>query len=273
MGPVRMRFAALLALAGLAAAASAAEPLRLASIPWRDPATLAALYAPTTELLQRKLGRPVEFYVARNYEDLTQRIAAGAADLGVYGPASYVLAKRRLPGLRYLATCLVPDDHYYSFIIVRRDRAWQRLADLKGRTLGLGDRESTSGNLVPRRMFASAGIDVDRDMTVFLLKRHYRVYEAVAEGTIDAGAAHSGAWDDAVRRHGDVFRVLARSAPLPREPVVAAPHLDAALVQRLRETLAAAARDPAFAAAGGELKGYAVRDEHFYDSVRALMPD
>jgi phosphonate transport system substrate-binding protein len=266
---VLVLLAAALALAPCATA-RADEPLRVVSIPWREPAQLAALYRPTLDLLGRKLGRRTEFFVARNYDEVTRRMEAGAADLGIYGPASYVLAKRKLPQLRYLATCKVPDDHYYSLVIVRRDAPWKRLAELKGRIIGLTDPESTSGYLVPRRMFADAGVDLDRDDTVFLLKRHYRVYDALAQGTIEAGAAHSGAWNDAEKKYGPVFRVLARSEPLPREAVVAAPHVHAPLARRVQEILASAAQDPQFAAAGGDLKGYVVRSDAFYDAIRKL---
>lgn len=271
----RLRALALLAAAfaiALGGAARADQPLRVVSIPWREPASLATLYRPTLELLGRKLGRPTEFFVARNYDEVTRRIEAGAADLGIYGPAGYILAKRKLPRLRYLATCKVPDDHYYSLVIVRRDAPWRRLAELKGRLIGLTDRESTSGYLVPRRMFADAGVDLDRDDTVFLLKRHYRVYDAVAQGTVEAGAAHSGALGDAEQKDGKVFRILARSEPLPREAVVAAPHVAAALARRIQEILVSAAQDAQFANAAGELKGYSARGDGFYDAIRQLTP-
>ena len=269
--PLKWRPVLLLALSLLAPSRSdAADPLRVASVPWLAPEKLQLLYAPTVGLLERKLKMPVEFQIAQDYGDLTQRVAAGACDVAIYGAASYVLAKYRLPGLRYLVTSMQPDDHYWSLVFVRKDSVLSRLTESKGHAIGFTDKQSTSGFRIPRVMFGRAGVDVERDARVFLLGSHDRVFEAVSAGMIDIGAADSSAWQSAVRAHGDVYRVIARSRPIPRNPVAAAPHVNAHLAAQIQNILAQAGADPQFARESGELKGYRIRSDEFYDPIREI---
>jgi len=264
--------ALLLALLVAAALQGTAAELKIAVFPSQSPDALGRYYHPTVELLRRKLDLPVQLLVARDYDDVTQRLVGGAADVGFFGTASYVLARMHHPGIRYLATVMRPDDHYYCLVVVKQGSPVKSLADARGRSVGLTDKQSTSGYLVPRRMFDRAGVNLDRDARVFLLGRHHRVFDALAYGAIEVGAADSGAWNAAVKKHGEVFRVLARSAPIPRDPVAAAPHVDAALAARIQTILSDARADPEFAREASELKGYAVRSERFYDTIRKIIP-
>ena len=250
--------------------AAAEPPLRLVTVPWREPEVLQKIYGPTLRLLERKLNRPVQLDIARDYNDVHERLLNKAADLGKFGAASYVEASARSPNLRYLVTAMTPDDHYFSIFFTRRERPYQQLKDLRGVSFGMTDKQSTSGYLIPRRMLSDAGINPDSDLKAYLLKKHPKVVEAVLNGTLEAGAIDSSAWFEAQLRHPEQLREITRSAALPRDPIAAAPHLDEALANRIQQILAAAANDPVFAQESGEIKGYAIRSERFYDPIRAI---
>src|SRR5437870_4803841 len=100
----------LLASCGVATAAD--RPLRVGAVPWRHEDALAKLYGPTLRLLERELGLSATLLVAQDIGELSQRIADGAVDIAFFGPSSYVAAKAREPRLLYLATCMLPDDHF-----------------------------------------------------------------------------------------------------------------------------------------------------------------
>jgi len=67
-----------------------------------------------------------------------------------------------------------------------------------------------------------------------------------------------------------VFRVLATSAPIPLNALVAGAHLPPALVEQIREILCTAEDDPTYksSAAISQSKGFLIRDDSFYDIVR-----
>ena len=249
----------------------AAEKLILASIPYRQEATLVSQFAPLTELLSRKLGRPVELEIAESYEEIGARLHHRAADLGVLGPKSYVGAKEKYPDIIYLATSKNPDAFYHSLIITRSDAGLDSLAALQDKSFAYTETGSTSGYLYPRQMLRKVDLDPEVLFSVaYFLGKHDKVYGAVAKGAVHAGAVSSTGMLDAVDQHGDVFRVLATSAPIPLNALVAGSHLPPALVDQIREILRTAEDDPTFksSTAISKSKGFLIRDDSFYDVVR-----
>jgi phosphonate transport system substrate-binding protein len=249
----------------------AADKLILASIPYRQDATLVSQFAPLTELLSRKLERPVELEIAESYKEIGARLHHQAADLGVLGPKSYVEAKEKYPDIIYLATNKNPDAFYHSLIITRSDSGLDSLAALQGTSFAYTETGSTSGYLYPRQMLRKVGLDPEILFSAtYFLGKHDKVYEAVARNVVHAGAVSSTGMFDAVDQHGDVFRVLATSAPIPLNALVAGAHLPPALVGQIREILRTAEDDPAFksSTAISKSKGFLIRDDSFYDIVR-----
>lgn len=249
----------------------AADKLILASVPYRQETTLVSQFAPLAELLSRKLARPVEVVIADSYEDIGARLHHRAADIGVLGPKSYVEAKEKYPDLIYLATNKNPDAFYHSLIITRRDSGLESLAALKGKSFAYTEVGSTSGCLFARQLLRNAQLDPDALFSAaYFLGTHDKVYETIAKGTVHAGAVSSSGMSDAVLQNGDVYRVLATSAPIPRNALVAGSHLPLPLVDQIREILRTAEDDPVFKSSSATSKsnGFLIRDDSFYDIVR-----
>lgn len=245
------------------------DPLILVSVPWRTPDTLAGIYAPMIRLLEEQLDTRVDFFVAKDYQELGKRLDTGAADLGIFGGSAYVDAKDKYPDIRYLATCMQPTAYYNSLIIARKSCTVTSLAHLKGKSFAFTDKDSTSGYLYPRLMLSALAIDPGKDFSiVYFLKKHDKVYDAVAKGTIAAGGVSKTAFAKAVERNGDVFRVLCESDPIPRNAVVGAGHLPQARLDRIRTVLAQAAQTDVFKTSDSILKGFALKTDGFYDIVR-----
>ncbi len=129
--------------------AVAAEKLVLASIPYRQEATLLTRFEPLIELLSRKLGRQIELDIAESYEDIGERLHHRVADIGVLGPKSYVEAKEKYPDIIYLATTKSPKGFYHSLIITRKDSGLDSLSALKEKSFAYTQTGSTSGYLYP----------------------------------------------------------------------------------------------------------------------------
>lgn len=248
---------------------AATSHLIVASVPWREINILEKTYAPLLTLLSRELSVPVTLHVTDNYQELGERLNSGAADIGIFGGNSYVVSKERFPAIQYLATCKQPDDRYFSLIIVHRESSITSLDALNAKSFGFTDKDSTSGYIYPMLIFRQHGIDPHTTFQrTFFLKKHDKVYEAVARRTIEGGGASSTAYPEAVRRNGDVFRIIARSEPIPRNAVVAGAHLHNDVVARIRRILATAETSTAFTASQSQLKGFSINDDSFYDIIR-----
>ncbi len=251
--------------------AVAAEKLVLASIPYRQEATLLTRFEPLIELLSRKLGRQIELDIAESYEDIGERLHHRVADIGVLGPKSYVEAKEKYPDIIYLATTKSPKGFYHSLIITRKDSGLDSLSALKEKSFAYTQTGSTSGYLYPRQLLRKPGFDPDALFSAaYFHDKHDKVYEAIAKGSVHAGGVSSTGMPEAVKQHGEVYRVLATSAPIPHNALVAGAHLQPSLVEQIREILRTAEDDPLFREkiATSKTKGFLIKDDSFYDIVR-----
>lgn len=186
-----------IALLLLACAASAAESvvLRFGVYTADKPSEVYEKFQPMLEHMEKGLGaalkKPVkvELVIGKDYTTTIEQIAGGQVDLVRSGPASFLTAKKKSPGISLIAMEL--EDGRKSFkgaMFVRSDSAAKSVKDLKGRSFATGDKESTLGFLA-KREFAQHGIHAKDLKRYEYLGRHDKVCAAVLAGDVDAGAA------------------------------------------------------------------------------------
>ncbi|QEP44417.1 phosphate/phosphite/phosphonate ABC transporter substrate-binding protein [Ectothiorhodospiraceae bacterium BW-2] len=262
---------ALMSLSVFAASESEVE-FRVGVVPWRAEAVLQQMYQPTLSLLQEQLQRPVKLYISRDYADLAERLAAGAIDIAIFGPNGYVDAVSNYGQrqVRYLVTVMQPDAYYHSALIVRQEDSALPLQQLKGSKLGLTDPDSTSGFLFPRHLLAAEGLSAEADFQLFLLKKHYKIYDALANGAIDVGGANLLELSQAEAKYGKRFHIVKKSLPIPEDAVAAGPSLNLEQQRQLVSILEEAAANPTFLQQSSLIRGFQARGDAFYDSIRAV---
>jgi phosphonate transport system substrate-binding protein len=241
--------------------------LILAVVPWRSPEALERLYAPLVQIISQSTGQKVRFMVSSNYSQLINQVAEEHADIAIFGANSYVEAKERIPNLIYLGTCKIPNDHYNSILIAHKSNL-APLQSYRGKHLALTDKASTSGYVYPLLMLHEAQIGIEDFATVSLLGSHYRIYEAVANKVIDIGGVSMTGLEDAIKIHGDIFGIIQMSEPIPQDPIVIAPHVNAEYVDALQGALASDFAQKVFDEFQTDLKGVAIHDDAYYDIVR-----
>lgn len=173
--------------------------LRVGLIPNVAPETQRARYAPFGEDLGRRLGVPVELFVASTYAGVVTALAAGQLDLAYLGGLTYVQADRQVP-LTPLVTEVDRETgtrRYLSSVVVPSGSAARTVADVvaAGGSFAFGDPSSTSGSLYPRLMLDDAGArcsttTLDRCPPLASTRftgGHDATALAVANGRADAG--------------------------------------------------------------------------------------
>ncbi len=261
--------------------ASAAE-IKIAIFPSNDPAKLAQVMGVLSDYLSARTGDHVSAVVTRDYREIEQRLRERSVDIAWVNTLTYVRLTDDVRSVRYLATYMEKNEttgditpFYQAYILARKDSGIADLAAIRGTRFGFTDPASTSGFLFPRLLLEANGIHPATDFKkVFYLKRHDRVIEALLAGSIDAGAVSDGTYFTALRTHGAVFDILAKSAPIPLDAIVSSGRLDAATEERVRAALLAMPADDPFCRAmrevlGWNAAGFAVRDDAFYDTARA----
>ncbi len=247
--------------------------------PWQKSQSVDEIreqYRPVLEWLGQRIGYRVVVVGGRSYEDMIDLIAHGNVQLAVLSPVPYVQAKRKNPELDLLLTELkwnegktAAIDSYQGYIIALKSRTdLATPTDLRGKRLGFVNTESSSGWRYPNALLLAAGINARSEATALFLGSHPRVTDAIVAGSVDAGATWDFNLNEAIAKHGDVFKILMRSPPIPNICLVAHPGVPAELRERIRAVLPTA---DAALFAKTPMQGYVVRPDSFYDVVRTLI--
>jgi phosphonate transport system substrate-binding protein len=224
--------AAVISTVGAARAAdwkSQYPELTFAVVPAENATGVSDRYAPFVEYLSKELGVPVKLRVASDYAAVIEGQRAGNIQIAYYGPASYSTAF--LTGVKTEPFVTTRNNDgaigYYSVIYVKAASPYKDIHDLKGKTIGFVDPNSTSGYNAPRFFLHKAGIDVDDFFGKSVVTgSHENAVVAVEKGTVDCAANWWNAEDDSnltrMVKKGmakkEDFRIVFKSELLPGAP-------------------------------------------------------
>lgn len=220
---------------------SSAKPLRVVLVP-SDGGTEDGTrkdFQPIFSAITQATGLNFDIKVGQSYSAVVEAMCTGAADIAWYGPASYLMAKKR--GCAELLALAVRSGEsvYYSGIFARNDSNINKIADLKGKKIALGDVNSTSSFNVPVAMMLQAGVDPSRDAGVInMAGSHANVLKALAENLVDAGGASFDSFEKAVNANAidpSKIKVIAKSNPIPYPPLAIHPKVDSTIKSKLRD--------------------------------------
>ncbi|QDI76678.1 MULTISPECIES: phosphonate ABC transporter substrate-binding protein [Leisingera] len=233
------------------------------------------------EYAEKELGVETKLFAPADYNGVIQGLLGGTIDMAWLGASGY--AKTYLSDPEAVEPVLVKVNSdggygYYSVGFARKDSGVTSLEDLKGKTFGFGDPNSTSGYLIPSIEIPNkinASMDSgDYFGEVKFTGGHEQTIVAVANGDVDGGVTWAdglGEWEDgyqsgALRRAVDAGLVdmndmveIWKSAPIPEGPVVLRKALPAevkAKMTALMDNLSEIDRDCFYGVAAGEAKSF-----------------
>ncbi|MCS6891377.1 MAG: phosphonate ABC transporter substrate-binding protein [Rhodovarius sp.] len=230
-----------------------------------------------------RLGVDCRIFQATDYAGVVQALTGGQIQMARLGPASYAAAWIDSDGaVEPLVTWTAPSGQagYFSVLIVRADSPFQRLEDLRGRTIAWADPNSTSGYLVPLATLRGMNIEPSRffGRTVFS-GGHEQSVLGVLNGNFDAAFTWT-AEDDAFGQlrmmidrgllQRDRIRVVLQSPLIPNPPVTVRKDLPADMKADLRAFFLDMARDNmemAEAVAAGRTTGFIEANEEMYRPI------
>jgi phosphonate transport system substrate-binding protein len=193
--------AATVSVSGIARADWKADykELTFAVVPAENASGVSDRYAPFVAYLSNQLGVPVQLRVANDYAAVIEGQRAGNIQLAYYGPASY--SQAYLTGVKTEPFVTARNDSgligYYSVIYVKANNPYKDVQDLKGKTIGFVDPNSTSGYNAPRFFLHKVGIDVDSFFSKSIITgSHENAVIALDKGTVDCAANWWNADDD-----------------------------------------------------------------------------
>lgn len=219
------------------------EALNMGLIPADDAEEMLRNYEPIRVYLSEKLGMPVNIQVTSDYTAAIEAMRARHIDMAWFGPFSYIIAANIANAEAIVNGISEGADSatYRSVIVVRANSGIKTLADLKGKNFAFVDPASTSGNLIPRKIFIENGINPDTDFNnSYFAGTHNAVQYAIANGQVDGGADSDNSYQRMVAA-GEidpaVNTILYTSDPIPASPIAVRKDLPDALKQRIKQAL------------------------------------
>jgi phosphonate transport system substrate-binding protein len=139
---------------------------------------------------ERTLRVGMRMHHATDYAGTIEALKARKLEFARFGPAAY--AKAWLVTAGKVEPIAVESDKdgdvsYHSVVAVRTESPYQKLEDLKGKSLAWADPNSTSGYVAPRYFLRESGVEADRffGRTGFS-GSHENSVIALLNGTFDA---------------------------------------------------------------------------------------
>ena len=214
----------------------------LARVP--SSSAVVARWQPLAAYVGETLQANVTLHTESSYEAFAEALRHGKYDFANAGPMLCYELRAEYEPLVRLERQGTPT--YLGVLFALRKSPIASLAALRGKTLGLVSSESTSGGLYPQLALLDAGLIPGKDVTLRWLGNHTKVAEAVRDGTVDAGGCYEGCLDPVWPSDADKAastRLLAYTAEIPSEAIVARRSLDAKVKEAMRRALIATTRE------------------------------
>lgn len=146
-----------------------------------------------------RCGCPMDYVFFSNYELQVKALLDGTIDIAWNSPLAWLDAQRRSGGNCSAIAMRDTDRDRVSHIVTRSDSPLQSLADLRGRTIAVGAKDSPQATLIPLGLLQRNGLEPGRDVQVkrfdLLVGKHgdhiggeKEAFGALAAGEADACA-------------------------------------------------------------------------------------
>lgn len=207
--------------------------------PIEEPMMFAKVWRPFADYLGQCIRRPIKFRAIQSNSTEIEAMRSGNLHIAAFSTGTTGFAVN-LAGAVPFAAKGGPDgiQGYQLILLVRKDRPYVMLGDLKGKLIAHTSATSNSGNLALRALFPAQGLKPDVDYRVVYSGKHDQSVLGVASGDYDAAVLSSSVFDRMVRRgqvKAEDFRIIFRSDPFPTSAFVHAHDLAPDLAKRVRE--------------------------------------
>ena len=220
--------------------------LVFASIPDENAAMVTERYGDFIAYLSREIGVPVKLRIAGDYAAVIEGQRAEQIHVAYYGPASY--ARARMIGVKTTPFAIEVNKGgvkgYHAVFYVKANSPYQKVEDLKGKSIALVDPNSTSGNNVPRYAMDKMGIKPEDFFgKVVYSGSHVNAVMALNQGTVDMAANWwNNETDSELIRMADKgmvkredFRIIFKSDQIVNSPIAYLDSLPADLKKKIEQ--------------------------------------
>ncbi|MGG6269347.1 phosphate/phosphite/phosphonate ABC transporter substrate-binding protein [Leptolyngbya sp. AN03gr2] len=249
--------------------------LRFSVQPTQNRAEQERMVAPLEDHLEKVLGQPIEFLIAKDYKEGVDMLVDGRANAAYIGTTSYFEALERGAKVKPLVAPIerhTTRPWYRACIVVPANSPIKTLTDLKGKRVAFVSRSSTSGYLMPLAALRKLGIEPEQDFAATLFGGTHEQTQTLLSTQADAIATNLASythWKKQNKSAARNSRVIWQSEPFPHSPVLVSETLPPELIDQLKAaflTTPEGIQD----IMGAETSGYTLVEPEDYEAVQNL---
>ena len=222
------------------------NPIKFYLVPAQDMLTLTEQGKILQQYLKKDLDLEIQVELPTSYIAVVEAFGSKRADVAILNTFGYVLANEKYGVEAKLKLVNRGRDEYNGQIIAHIDGP-KTIKEINGKKFAFVDPVSTSGYLLPQRLFKQENIKIKESI---FSGRHDSVVSAVYQKKVDAGATfytppdEDGTPKDARwllrTQYPDVFkkiRILQLTGPIPNDPLVFRKDVPEELKNKITESL------------------------------------
>jgi phosphonate transport system substrate-binding protein len=214
------------------------DTLVWAFAPIEDPAVYAQLFRPFTQHLSSCLDRQIVYYPVQSVAAEIGAMRAGRLHFAGFSTGPTVEAVNTAGAVPFAAKGQKGEVRGYHLIaIVRADKPYRTLQDLKGKRVAHVSPGSNSGNVAARALFPTQGLVPDVDYRPIMSGAHDKSVMGVISGDYDMAAVASDVVERLVERGAidpSAIRILYKSPLFPTSAFAHAHDLHPDLTTKLK---------------------------------------
>lgn len=161
------------------------NPLKLVMVPSTDSTKILTSMKPVARCLEKETGLTFEISVPNNYIVAIEGMGSKKVDIAFLPTFGYLLAHEKFGAEALLKASRNGETTYRAAILARTDRNIKSVKDLNGKKIAYVDPASTSGYILPKKLFMDSKIKPSEEV---FQGKHDAVVTAVYQGQVDAGA-------------------------------------------------------------------------------------
>ncbi|MFZ4479316.1 MAG: phosphate/phosphite/phosphonate ABC transporter substrate-binding protein [Rhodoferax sp.] len=246
-------------------AQEAQKSLTFGIVPQQAASRLAEDWGPLLAEVSRRSGVTLAFRTAPNIPVFEERLAKGEYDLAYMNPYHYVVFHA---STGYQAFGKEQDRRIKGILVVRKESAYRKPADLAGKTVVFPAPAAFAASILPQAEFGRLKIPIESRFVA----SHDSVYRAVASGLQEAGGGIERTFEAMPADIRASLRVLSETPAYTPHAFAAHPRVPPADVAKVLAAMLALGGDEAGRRLLAPLafKGIAPAQDREWSDIRAL---
>jgi phosphonate transport system substrate-binding protein len=230
-------------------------------------------YINLIKIINELTGYEINPIKVTDYNAAVESMRADRAQIAWFGGKTYIVAAEIAHAEAFAAGIRKGDTDasYFAYFVVRSDSSYEKLSDLKGKTLALNSIGSTSGDLIPQVELLKNELSLKDFKNVFYAGSHDACLMTVINKHADACGMSSRNYDarliDGLFTE-DQVRIIHRSSPVPPPPLAYSKKLPQLVRANIKEAVLNAHKYGTIGGYGGEMERYISVEDKDYDLLR-----